>query len=84
MSREPLNPPTKPRAPRNRTLTLTEDDRARLATRICRDLPSSPFPTPPTGTIQGDCLQVAPLLPPAFVDLLILDPPYNLNKTFNG
>jgi site-specific DNA-methyltransferase (adenine-specific) len=29
-------------------------------------------------------VQAASLLPKAFVDLLILDPPYNLNKSFNG
>lgn len=28
--------------------------------------------------------EVVPLLPPQFVDLLILDPPYNLAKNYNG
>lgn len=28
--------------------------------------------------------EVVPNLPSAFVDLLVLDPPYNLHKTFNG
>ncbi len=74
----------KQRAPQNRTLALTACDRARLATQILKDLPSDPFVTPPTGIIQGNCLDVAQLLPPRFVDLLILDPPYNLNKSFNG
>lgn len=36
------------------------------------------------GTIQGDCLIITPQLPQHFVDLLILDPPYNLTKHFNG
>ena len=35
-------------------------------------------------TILGDCLMVMPLLPNGFVDLLIADPPYNLDKDFNG
>jgi site-specific DNA-methyltransferase (adenine-specific) len=39
---------------------------------------------PPTGTVLGDSMEVVKLLPESFVDLLILDPPYNLNKTFNG
>ena len=35
-------------------------------------------------TILGDCLEVIPLLPGAFIDLLIVDPPYNLDKDFHG
>lgn len=35
-------------------------------------------------TILGDTFSVLPLLPTKFVDLLIVDPPYNLNKNFNG
>jgi site-specific DNA-methyltransferase (adenine-specific) len=35
-------------------------------------------------TIHGDALEVLPLLPRASVDLLIVDPPYNLTKAFNG
>ncbi len=74
----------KPRAPMNRTLTLSDEDRVRLAPRILKNLPSDPFLSAPTGTIQGDCLEVAKLLPLHSVDLLILDPPYNLSKSFNG
>ena len=35
-------------------------------------------------TIQGDAFKVLPLLPDAFVDLIIADPPYNLDKNYNG
>ena len=35
-------------------------------------------------TIPGELDTVIPYLPDHFVDLLFLDPPYNLNKTFNG
>jgi site-specific DNA-methyltransferase (adenine-specific) len=42
------------------------------------------FTTPIQGTIHGDYETVAPFLPEQFVDLLILDPPYNLSKSFNG
>lgn len=35
-------------------------------------------------TILGDTFDVLPLLPKNFVDLLIVDPPYNLDKDFNG
>ena len=35
-------------------------------------------------TILGDCLAVLPMLPRGFADLLIADPPYNLDKDFHG
>lgn len=35
-------------------------------------------------TIVGDMFAVCPLLPRESVDLIIADPPYNLNKSFNG
>ena len=33
-------------------------------------------------TILGDTLKILPLLPDNFVDLLIVDPPYNLSKNY--
>ena len=35
-------------------------------------------------TILGDTFSVLPLLPRKFADLLIVDPPYNLDKDFHG
>ena len=35
-------------------------------------------------TILGDTFAVLPFLPPQSVDLLIVDPPYNLDKDFHG
>ena len=35
-------------------------------------------------TIIGDCLEVIPFLPDSIIDLLIADPPYNLDKDFHG
>jgi adenine-specific DNA-methyltransferase len=75
---------SKERARMNRTLALTPKDRLRLRQRLIKDTPHTPLVTPPEGTIQGDCTQWASRLPKAFVDLLILDPPYNLTKSFNG
>ena len=34
--------------------------------------------------IVGDTFEVMPKLPEAFVDLLIVDPPYNLRKDYHG
>jgi site-specific DNA-methyltransferase (adenine-specific) len=75
---------SKHRAGMNRTLVLTTKDRPRLRERLMKDVAHTPLVNPPEGTINGDCTLWARHLPKAFVDLLILDPPYNLTKEFNG
>ena len=35
-------------------------------------------------TLLGDSLDIMPLLPRSFADLVIADPPYNMNKVFGG
>lgn len=77
-----LLPMSQARAPQNRSLVLTEADRIRLRSRLL--LPTEFNPKLSIGTIQADCLAIASLLPDRFVDLLVLDPPYNLTKDFNG
>ena len=77
-------PEEKPRAWRNRTLRLSDEDRARLLPTLLRDVPASRLAAPVTGTIHGDYRHWAGVLPLAHVDLLVLDPPYNLDKAFNG
>ncbi len=74
----------KERAGMNRTLELTHEDRARLRSRIMKHIPEMGFHEPPTGTFQTDYANLASSLPKSFVDLLILDPPYNLSKDFGG
>lgn len=74
----------KPRAPMNRSLELTDGDRHRLQQRLIQLHSDETLTEWRSGTIQGDALQLAQCLPPASVDLLILDPPYNLDKTFGG
>lgn len=72
------------RAPRNRTLILDEDDRRRLRPRLSRIAKKARLPQLLDRTIFGDALEVLPFLPHECVDLLIVDPPYNLTKSFNG
>src|SRR5262245_8743812 len=74
----------KQRAGRNRTIELTNDDRVRLRPRLLTLSHHGTLETPPQGTVLGDSVQVARQLPSGFVDLLVLDPPYNLTKSFNG
>jgi len=69
-------------APRNHTLTLTEEERNRLGKRlIVVKTPQTPDDVIGR-TICGDAFDVLPLLPERCIDLLIADPPYNLTKTF--
>jgi len=74
----------KKRAPRNRTLTCTEAELELLSTDLLR-LTKPVDPESLTDRIVNQDLDHAlPFLPTGFVDLLILDPPYNLTKNYNG
>jgi site-specific DNA-methyltransferase (adenine-specific) len=73
----------KVRSPRNRSLELTEQDRGRLRSRLIPSV-SGNFLELPIGTLHGDCLELVNLLPQNSIDLLVLDPPYNLAKSFHG
>jgi site-specific DNA-methyltransferase (adenine-specific) len=80
-STEPL---TKKRTPMNRSLTLTDEERDRLRFRVLKSSPDTRFAEFPAGTLQGNSVDLAKVLPQNKVDLLILDPPYNLDKDFDG
>ena len=72
------------RAGRNRTLTLDADERAALSGRLVQlDAPVDPAAILDR-TVCQDLFEALPHLPSEFVDLLIVDPPYNLAKSFNG
>jgi len=72
------------RSPRNRTTILTEEDRSLYAPRIC----TASRPLGPEDiinkTFNGDMEQAIDFFPSECVDLMILDPPYNLTKEFGG
>ncbi len=74
----------KKRASRNRTLTCTEAELTSLSTDLwCLTAPVRPEALPHR-IVNQDIDQALPFLPTGFVDLLILDPPYNLTKNYNG
>lgn len=74
----------KQRAPRNRTLTLSTSEAAALSRQLLRaPLPAS-IAALTDRIVCGDFIELLPQLPLAFVDLLILDPPYNLTKRFGA
>ena len=72
------------RAPRNRTLSCTDEEVIRFSREIMHAKTAVGLPDIEGRVFAGDILDVAKHFPAAFVDLLILDPPYNLSKDFNG
>lgn len=74
----------KKRASRNQTIDLSEQDRKRLKSRLVFESKNINLPSPRQFTFCNDYAEVVENLPGGFVDLLVLDPPYNLNKSFNG
>lgn len=65
---------------RNKTITLTEAERKELKKSLfsVRRLPEEFTDT----TIRADLFKVIDRIPDHFADLIIVDPPYNLSKTF--
>jgi site-specific DNA-methyltransferase (adenine-specific) len=72
----------KPRAPRNRTLTLTAAEQAHYQAQLLKLDGPTELSTILNRTLCQDWLTIVDWLPRQFVDLLILDPPYNLSKQF--
>jgi site-specific DNA-methyltransferase (adenine-specific) len=74
----------KTRAPMNRTLVLSDTDRASLK-GLLSTFSKAPLAHDILDKIyHQDCQAALQHLPSGFVDLLVLDPPYNLTKSFNG
>jgi site-specific DNA-methyltransferase (adenine-specific) len=76
--------PTTNRAPRNRTLTITDKERKHYKQQLIYPRSDLRLEQVINKTICDDVVHVLEYLPAAFVDLLIIDPPYNLDKNFNG
>jgi site-specific DNA-methyltransferase (adenine-specific) len=72
------------RAPRNRTLSLSPEELENYRKRLTR-LEQKAAPEEIQGrTLNQDLLEALPLLPDNFIDLLFVDPPYNLDKNFGA
>ncbi len=76
--------PEKKRAPRNRTLLLTYEERDSLQKKICHA--DKPLKTQyiRDRIFNDDLFSVMGKFPDKFADLIIIDPPYNLSKNFHG
>jgi site-specific DNA-methyltransferase (adenine-specific) len=74
----------KNRAPRNQTLIIDAAEREFLLNRTVSLSEPTSIGNLTNTVIHQDVFSAIPFLPHNFIDLLIIDPPYNLNKTFNG
>jgi site-specific DNA-methyltransferase (adenine-specific) len=72
------------RAPRNRTVTLNLEEQTKYKNRLLRLEQPVQLPEVINRTIHQDLFAIFDFLPKQSVDLLFIDPPYNLNKTFNA
>ena len=69
---------------RNKTIDLPVEEGRHYLDRCLRITRPAELPELLDRTICGDAFEVLPLLPKGCVDLLIADPPYNLDKEFHG
>lgn len=74
----------KQRAPRNRTLVLSDADRRRCAQALRHIDSAVSLAEVLDTTIWQDVFEVLPHLPSSVFDLIVADPPYNLTKSFHG
>ncbi|MDD3945930.1 MAG: DNA methyltransferase [Bacteroidales bacterium] len=76
----------KERAPRNRTLTVSDSESAGFAEKLLVDTGKTSLDLEAilNKTVLGDTIEVLKKLPDSIFDLIIIDPPYNLDKDFHG
>lgn len=75
---------TKEKSSRNKTIVLDNEEVKKYFNKTIK-LQTHKSPKEILNkTIYGDIFECANLLPDKFVDLLVVDPPYNLDKVFNG
>jgi site-specific DNA-methyltransferase (adenine-specific) len=72
------------RAPRNRTLRLSLEERKQYASKFLRLTGSINASSLTNTTIHQNLFEILAYLPAQFVDLLFIDPPYNLTKEFGA
>lgn len=72
------------KAPRNRTLAIDNNDIALYTNRLIKLNKQATVEEITNKTINQDLFKTLDLLPDNFVDLLFIDPLYNLTKTFNS
>ncbi len=71
-------------APRNRTLTITKKEIEEYSKNLVTINESIVKKNLLNKTLNNDVFSIIQYLPNKFIDLLIIDPPYNMNKTFGA
>ncbi len=74
----------KSRAPRNRTLTCSQQEIADLSKELATVTAAITPQAIEDKIVHQDVFEIIGHLPKSFIDLLVLDPPYNLSKNYNG
>ncbi|HYT33868.1 MAG TPA: DNA methyltransferase [Ktedonobacteraceae bacterium] len=72
------------RGERNRSIVLSAQETSLYLSRLLRFDKSVSVDSIRDTTINQDIFDVLPLLPDQCVDLLFIDPPYNITKSFNS
>ncbi|MDO4497727.1 MAG: DNA methyltransferase [Bacteroidales bacterium] len=72
----------KVRASRNRTITLSEEERGQLQSQMLSLQQLQGGASPHNQIVHADMIEALALLPDGVADLIIVDPPYNLTRTF--
>ncbi|MEP0860201.1 MAG: site-specific DNA-methyltransferase [Ignavibacterium sp.] len=79
-----MNSNQKKNAPYNRTLKLTSEDIRNLSPLLFKINSKSELLEIENRILNQDLFEAIDYLPEKFVDLLFIDPPYNLNKKFSS
>jgi site-specific DNA-methyltransferase (adenine-specific) len=69
-------------APRNKTIHLTKSEEKELLKKTVKLKNSVSVDKITNKTIHQDFFEAVEFLPDGFIDLLFIDPPYNMNKNF--
>lgn len=74
----------KERTSYNRTVVLSADEERRYTEKLVQLSAPVSATTVHNTTVNQDMVEAVGFLPDAFADVVVLDPPYNLTKIFNG
>lgn len=69
---------------KNKTINISVEDGANYLDKCIKVIEPKSLDTIINKTLNGNTFDILPLLPKNFVDLLIVDPPYNLTKNYQG
>ena len=74
----------KNKSSRNKTIDFTLEEGKEYLEKVVQDTSSLSFADGFHHTIHGDTFEVLKQIPKESIDLLIVDPPYNLSKNYHG